>query len=193
MKVSAAVSFCVLFLLGPQVLHAQDLPAPGSREISFWVSSGRGTTGSTANSGVFSLGFRYGWVLTAPHGPGPLRGSFEYAADVSPLYFVAQRKDSIGANINPVILKWDFNSRGRIAPYVEISGGSLYTKHKVPFGTSNVNFSPGAAVGMQYLGRKWNPVFALRYVHISNAGLSDPNPGINTVQFLIGLNHFRRH
>src|SRR5256885_13917124 len=111
MKRWAVLPFFVLFLLVAPLLHAQDLPAPGSREISFWLSGGRGTTGSTANSGVFSLGFRYGWVLTAPHGAGPLRGSFEYAVDASPLYFVAQRKNSIGANINPVILKWNFNAR----------------------------------------------------------------------------------
>ena len=192
MKVSAALSFFVLLLLGTPAVHAQDAPTPGSRETSFWVSGGRGTTGSTASSGVFSLGFRYGWLLTAPHGPGPLRGSFEYAMDTSPLYFVAERTNSFGASINPVILKWNFNARGSLAPYMELSGGSLYTNHKVPFGTSHLNFSPAAAFGVQHLGHSWNPVFALRFVHISNAGLSDHNPGINTVQFLFGFNHFRR-
>ena len=31
----------------------------------------------------------------------------------------------------------------------------------------------------------------VRYEHISNAGLTVPNPGINTVQFQVGMNWFR--
>jgi len=30
-----------------------------------------------------------------------------------------------------------------------------------------------------------------RYEHISNAGLSVPNPGVNTVQFTVGINWFK--
>ena len=33
--------------------------------------------------------------------------------------------------------------------------------------------------------------FTGRYVHISNAGISQRNPGINTIQFSIGYNWFQ--
>src|SRR5207253_2782627 len=44
-------------------------------------------------------------------------------------------------------------------------------------------------VGVNPLGLKWN--LELRYLHISNAGLAVPNPGINTIQVRVGVGAFR--
>jgi hypothetical protein len=53
-----------------------------------------------------------------------------------------------------------------------------------------VNFSPSAALGMHLLGDKHALSVELRYLHISNAGLSSPNPGINTVEVRVGVGKF---
>jgi hypothetical protein len=53
-----------------------------------------------------------------------------------------------------------------------------------------VNFTSGAAFGTHILGNKYNWSLEIRYMHISNAGLADPNPGINTVQVRVGLGKF---
>ena len=169
---------------------AQERPAAGNNELSLFASGGRGANGSTGDTGILSFGLRYGWVLTNAHGPGPLRGRFEYAVDAVPGTLVFQRKNTFGTGIDPVVLKWDFERHGRWAPYMEIDGGLLFTTEQVPPGTSNVNFTPGAAFGVQFFGRHWNPLIAVRYLHISNAGLSAPNPGINTVQVMLGLGRF---
>jgi hypothetical protein len=95
-----------------------------------------------------------------------------------------------GAGFSPLGLKWDFAARERIEPYFELGGGPLFTSHQVPTGTSAVNFTPSAALGMHLLGDKHAFSLELRYLHISNAGLSDPNPGINTVEVRVGVGKF---
>ena len=173
-------------------MAAQEATRKGAHEFALWLSGGRGTTGAFSDTGVLQGALRYGWVLTGSHGPGPLRGNFEYAVDAVPLFLVFQRDNAYGAGIDPVVLKWNFTGARRLTPFAEIDGGILFSSQEVPPGSSRVNFTSGAAFGVQWLGHRWNPLLALRYAHISNAGLSEPNPGVNTVQVTLGLNRFRR-
>ncbi len=166
-------------------------PEAGGHEIEVWAGGGHSVSGGTRNTGVMNLGFRYGWVLTNPHLPGPLKGRFEYAVDAVPAFLVFQPNNTaFGAGINPVNFKWNFATTGRIVPYLELSGGTLFTNQNVPFGTSKINFTSGAALGAHILRDKWNWSVELRYMHISNAGLTVPNPGVNTVQVRVGLGKF---
>jgi hypothetical protein len=125
-----------------------------------------------------------------PHGPGFLNGRFEYAVDAVPAFVVFQRANTaFGAGVNPVGLKWIFATRGHVAPYLELNGGTLFTTHEVPTGTSTINFTSGAAFGLHFLGEHaWS--VDVRYMHISNAGLTVPNPGVNTVQVRLGFGKF---
>jgi hypothetical protein len=169
---------------------AQDRPEEGGRELQVWTGGGHSVSGGTQDTNVWNAGLRYGWILTAPHGPGFLNGRFEYAVDAVPAYLVFQRANTAyGAGVNPVVFKWIFAARGRVTPYLELSGGTLFTTHEVPAGTSSVNFTPGAAFGFHFLGeRAWS--VDVRYLHISNAGVSAPNPGINTIQLRLGFGKF---
>ncbi len=90
-------------------------------------------------------------------------------------------------------LKWNFVRHGRLSPYLELCGGTLFTDHNVPTGTNTVNFTDQAALGVHILGAKHNVSLELRYMHISNAGLATPNPGINTVQVRLGVGRFFGH
>ncbi len=54
------------------------------------------------------------------------------------------------------------------------------------------SFLTHATLGFQFFNNQRRAFTAgVRYEHISNAGLTVPNPGINTVQFQIGLNWFK--
>ncbi len=55
-----------------------------------------------------------------------------------------------------------------------------------------MNFTSGAALGMHVLRKRFNWSVEVRYMHISNAGLSTPNPGINTIQLRLGIGRFKR-
>lgn len=167
-------------------------PAAGERELTGWVAGGHSVSGGTSGVGLFNAGLRYGWVLAGPLGPGFLRGSLEYAVDAIPLYLVFQNGGTYGAGLDPFAVKWNFVNARRVVPFIELAGGVLFTKSEMPRGTSNVNFVSQAAFGVHLTGHRFNPTFAVRYAHISNAGLTVPNPGINTVQFQLGLSSFRK-
>jgi len=93
--------------------------------------------------------------------------------------------------LDPIALKWDFRSHGRIVPYLEMSGGTLFTSRDVPPGILWVNFASGGAAGVYSMGKKHAWSVELRFTHISNAGLTTPNPGVNTLQVRLGFSVFR--
>jgi hypothetical protein len=183
---------CGLLLSGfASPLRAQDGPETDGNEIEFWTSGGHGTNGSTQHTGVWTAGFRYGWVITAPHGPGFLRGRFEYAVDAVPVFVLFQTTNTAyGAAVNPFALIWNFDTHGRVVPYVDLGGGALFTNTQVPPGTSRINFTTVGAVGFHFLAGKMNWTADVRFMHISNASLEKLNPGINTVQLRLGLGWF---
>ncbi|HEY7099380.1 MAG TPA: acyloxyacyl hydrolase [Terriglobales bacterium] len=169
-------------------------PEDGAREFQLWTGGGHSVAGGTSDIGAWNVGIRYGWILTRPHGPGFLKGRFEYAVDGVPMFLVFQPTNTAyGVGVNPLNLKWNFATRETFVPYLELSGGTLFTTHDVPAGVSGVNFTSGAALGTHILRDRYNCSLEVRYMHISNAGLSSPNPGINTVQVRIGFGKFFSH
>jgi len=183
---------CGMFLAGfASPARAQDGPETGANEIEFWTSGGQGTNGIAQHSGVWTAGFRYGWVITDPHGPGLLRGRFEYAVDAVPVFMVFQPTNTAyGAAINPFALIWDFDAHGRVVPYLDLGGGVLFTNTQVPEGTSRINFTTAGGVGLHFLAGKLTWTADVRFMHISNAGLVTLNPGLNTVQLRLGVGWF---
>ncbi len=176
-----------------QSVEPEEGPQTGGHEVQVWAGGGHSVAGGTQNTSVMNLGLRYGWVLTNPFLPGPLKGRFEYAVDAVPAFVVFQPGNTVyGAGVNPLNLKWNFSSFGRVVPYLELSGGVLFTNHDTPAGTSQINFTPGAGFGAHFLRGTWNWSAEVRYLHISNAGLTTPNPGINTVQIRVGLGRFKK-
>jgi len=176
---------------------AQSLPSDslekGTWELGIWTAGGHSVSGGTANTGVWDAGVRVSKVLTGEHGSGLLRGNLEYTADFIPVYLlVFPRQTSYAGGFDPFILKWNFTSGSKLAPYLEFGGGVLISLNDVPPGTNNVNFMPQASFGVQIFTREKRAVsLAAKYVHISNAGLATPNPGINTIQFALGYHWFK--
>jgi len=184
-------AFVFALLISSPAVLAQAGPVEGGHELQVWTGGGHGTNGSQSNDGVWNAGFRYGLILTAPHGPGFLRGRLEYAVDAVPVFLVVQKTNTAyGAGINPFAFKWLLDTRSSIVPYFELGGGTLFTNNKVPEGTSRINFTSSGALGLHFLRSKYNIGTEVRFMHISNAGLATPNPGINTIQFRIGFGRF---
>lgn len=171
--------------------RSQAGPVEGEHEVQIWTGGGHGTNGSQSSDGVWNIGLRYGLILTGPHGPGFLRGRLEYAVEAVPSFVVFQKQNTAyGVGVNPFAFKWAFATRGNIVPYFEIGGGTLFTNTQVPTGTSRINFTSSGAIGLHFLRSKRNFSAELRFMHISNAGLATPNPGINTVQLRLGFGRF---
>jgi hypothetical protein len=182
----------LLLLLYLPRASAQVEPAQGDHELELWTGGGPSVNGGVGGISTWNVGLRYGWILTGLHGPGIVRGQFEYAVDVVPVFWVFERKGTAyGFVLDPLALKWDFRKRRQFVPYFEISGGPLFTSRDVPPGVSRVNFVSGAALGLYFPAGRFHWSAELRYTHISDAGLTNPNPGINTVQVRLGFGVFR--
>jgi len=79
----------------------------------FGLAAGASVPGGTKDTSVWNAGVRYGWILTAPHGPGLLNGRFELAVEAVPAFVVFQPANTTyGAGVNPLGLKWIFATRG---------------------------------------------------------------------------------
>src|SRR5690348_5144697 len=124
----------VVLLLSYSVLsHAQTKPENGGHEIEFWSGGGHSVSGGRSDISVWNAGARFGWILTAPHGPGFLKGRFEYVLDGTPVFMVFQPGGTAyGAGFSPVGLKWLLAMRGSVAPYFELNGGTLFSNHDIP-------------------------------------------------------------
>ena len=95
----------VLFLCVP-LAHAQAGPVEGEHEVQIWTGGGHGTNGRQSSDGVWNVGLRYGLILTAPHGPGFLRGRLEYAVEAVPVFLVFQKQNvAYGVGVNPFAFK----------------------------------------------------------------------------------------
>lgn len=185
----------------------------GAWELGIWVGGGHSIFGGITNTGFLNAGVRIGRVLTGEHGKGWYRGNLQVATDVIPLSLVFQpslrfvpappgspgpgmvvqdRETVYGAGLNPLVTKWNFRGTRKYKPYVELGGGMLITTADVPQFTYKFNFTPHFVVGTHYLTRKNRSIsLDVKYLHVSNAGLTLLNPGINTVQVAIGYHWFR--
>ena len=187
---SATLAVLLLAAAYPRA-YAQSIEQ-GATEVQIWTSGGHSVSGGRGDTGIWNAGLRYGWVLTNPHGPGFLKGRFEYAIDAVPAYLIFQPSGTAyGVGVNPLNLKWNFATRGHIRPYLELSGGTLWSRQKIPAGTASVNFTSSAALGTHLLGPKYVWAIEARYLHISNAGLGDLNPGLNTFEVRLGIGRFK--
>jgi lipid A 3-O-deacylase len=190
MKASLLAFLTILLFCASAIAQG---PEQGATEIQIWTSGGHSVAGGRGNTGIWNAGLRYGWILTKPVGPGFLKGRFEYAIDAVPAYLIFQPLNTAyGAGLNPLTLKWNFATRSHVVPYLELSGGTLFTSHEVPPGTSSVNFTSSAAFGTYFVGERHALAMEVRYLHISNAGLASPNPGVNTVEVRLGIGRFRK-
>src|SRR5271165_2425788 len=192
---------CALFFAGLPLLAQQTAPVPSADPVDALRSPGWnygfyiGGSQSFANTQTPStqtmiVGGRLGRVLTHELGSNALRGSLEMDFDAIPLYefWVGGNAQYAGA-INPLIGKWNFTANKSVSPYVAAEGGVVFSPRQLPApDTSQVNFTSGAEIGLQWFHRpkrSWD--FAVKIYHLSNASLGRYNPGINaTVQFTVG-------
>ncbi len=78
-------------------------------------------------------------------------------------------------------------ARDDLRPYVEGGIGGIFTQWRVDGQGSKINFNPQLGIGTEFsLGSGPPFLAALRLHHISNAGLSDDNRGVNSIVLVLG-------
>jgi lipid A 3-O-deacylase len=174
------------------VAEAQGAWRRGGVEAGAFAGGGPSIAGGVGDRAFLLAGGRWGWQLTGPRGGGASRGHLQYAVEAIPLYFQLQRRASYGLALTPILLRYHFTGGRAVVPFVEGGAGMLLTRDRVPENTSRFNFTPQAGVGVQYApGRGPGFVFGVRYHHTSNAGISNPNPGINALLLHAGVSWWR--
>ncbi|MBA3268992.1 MAG: acyloxyacyl hydrolase [Acidobacteria bacterium] len=122
----------------------------------------------------------WGRILTDPIGPGALRGRFQWAVEVVPLYGQYAPEKTYGVGLTPIVWRWNFERRGRLSTYAELAGGGLWTQDPVPQRTTTANFTAHLAYGVRYFIRPQQAfVASYRFHHISNGNRLESNPGVN--------------
>ncbi len=192
-ELAKILAVCLILTLysvaqAPSGDNVEALRAPGWNR-GFYVG-GSESFANTPSAQSFLIAGRLGRVLTHELGSNALRGSFEMDLDLIPIneFWVGGHAQYAGA-INPFIAKWNFTGGRTVSPYLAAVGGIVFSSHQLPApDTSQVNFTSGAELGLQWFHRpkrSWD--FAVKIYHLSNASLGRYNPGINgAVQFMVG-------
>ena len=172
----------------PATEAVQALRTPGWN-YGFYVG-GSQSFANTPSAQTFLIAGRVGRVLTHELGSNALRGSYEMDFDAIPIneFWIGGKAQYAGA-INPLVARWNFTAGKTVSPYVAAVGGIVFSSHQLPApDTSQVNFTSGAELGIQWFRQSKNSWdFAVKVYHLSNASLGRYNPGINgAVQFMVG-------
>ena len=139
-----------------------------------------GNIGFTMLSGIALCDYDKIW----PHpAPAPLR--FKVEASIGSTW-TKEKEVMTSAGIFTLCFLDKFAGHG-FRPYVEGGIGGIYTEWKVAGQGSHVNFNPQVGIGTEFAMGP-DPAFftALRLHHISNAGLSNDNRGVNAVILVLG-------
>lgn len=181
---------------GTTAIDASTVVEPGATE---WMVTAGPAWGivvfrSSRNHRYMIQTVSWGRILAAPRGPGGLRGRFEWAVEVAPIYRQYEPSDTNGLAITPLVWRWNFEPRGRLAPYGELAGGGLWTRDPVPDKTTTANFTAHAAVGLRvFLRQREAAVVSYRFHHISNGNRIKQNPGVNAHMIQVGWVFARAH
>lgn len=99
-----------------------------------------------------------------------------------------------GVGFAPLGITRRFASRGRVAPFLGVTGGALLFSERVPTTkAARFNFTASAEAGVR-LGPPGEPglTVAYRFHHLSNAGTAGENPGLASHLITVGVHRPRR-
>jgi opacity protein-like surface antigen len=90
-----------------------------------------------------------------------------------------------------LLFRYNFLQIEHIVPFLEAGAGILGTDLDLHGQSDGFNFSVQGGLGFYYfLQPRWAVTAEWRLYHISNAGLRQPNSGINSSLFLLGTSFF---
>jgi Lipid A 3-O-deacylase (PagL) len=121
------------------------------------------------------------------------RGVLEYKLEV-PLGLITTLHDRALAGLSPLSFRYDFTGlKNRLVPYASLSLGMVYLDVPRQVQGTKYNFIINPAVGAQYfITDKWAISAECRFLHLSNAGIKEPNRGQNYIFGLAGISRYFR-
>lgn len=166
----------------------------GTNEFGLWAGGSPASFGNIEDREMLLVGLRYGRVLAAWDWV-----ALEYTLDILPAAVVFEPDDvrrgsstTYGAGIAPLGLKVSFAQQSRIKPFVAASLGFLYFGRDIPVpDSSHFNFTQEFGLGVDFfLAPKRALTLGYKVQHLSNAGIGDRNPGLNSHIIYAGFSFF---
>lgn len=165
---------------------------PGIQSISFETGVGYGfkILGSREHHDLALAGISYGCTLGSVEGEGHwYRGNWEFRGElISGAQFSPTSDWLVGLTPH---LRYDFMTGTRWIPFVDAGAGVSATSIGPPDLSHYFEFNLQAATGLRWFIRDNIAVsIEARYLHMSCAGLSTPNLGLNNVNGMVGVSWF---
>lgn len=154
-------------------------------ELSLLTGVGRGVIASSGRGpGLSETLLRYG-RYSAPLDLGLLSGNAGWLVEGIAVVDAAN-PSTFGGGI-AFVPRYVFKGHP-LRPMVTVGLGALWTNEKIPSGTSDFNFRSHAGLGLKFIWDEgWGLDVEARFVHVSNNNFAQPNPGINSVEVLLGF------
>jgi hypothetical protein len=90
-----------------------------------------------------------------------------------------------------LMYKHNFITGTRCVPFVELGNGVSMNQWGLHECQSDFEFISQVGFGIQYFcNDNWALILEARYHHMSNAGMTSPNPGLNNVMGTLGVTRF---
>jgi lipid A 3-O-deacylase len=149
----------------------------------------------TPVTNVWQTDLRLGMILNDPILDGSfLRGNFEAVLALS--YASIYKGPGSYYGGLTALLRYNFVQPGsNWAPYFQVGAGIVhndaYKDHSQDTIGQSIEFTPQASLGLRYLWKEnWSIDVEGIFFHISNAGLSERNTGLNSFGGFVGVTYF---
>jgi hypothetical protein len=165
---------------------------PGIQSVSFDAGAGYGVKilGSKEHHDLALASLSYGYMLGFMEGEGHwYRGNWEFRGELfSGAQFSPTSDWLVGLTPH---LRYNFMTGTRWIPFVDAGAGVSATSIGSPDLSHYFEFNLQAATGVRWFIRD-NVALTIeaRYLHMSCAGISSPNLGLNNVNGMLGISWF---
>jgi len=164
----------------------------GTHTLGFSTGAGFGVAvfGGRQEHDLALMSLEYGCIIGAVRGENHwYRGNWEIRGE---LFGGAEFKPSTewAVGLSPH-LRYNFATGTRWIPFLDFGAGVTATGIGHPDLSNTFEFNLQACTGVQWFVKNNCAVtFESRWLHLSSAGISSPNQGVNTVMGMVGLSWF---
>ncbi|MCX7824825.1 MAG: acyloxyacyl hydrolase [Verrucomicrobiae bacterium] len=204
--VSPEQSLAVQTLQKQVPIYVSERPGPWEKEVGGPLREGAQEWGLQGGYGMsFKMGGtkhsynhawilpRWGYVWTDLIGDDVLGGILQGNGEViiEGVFGVGTSGMSGWTEGLAVMYKHNFITGTRCVPFVELGNGVSMNQWGIYECNSDFEFISQVGLGVQYFfNDNWNWMLGARYHHMSNAGMTKSNPGLNNVIFTTGVTRF---
>lgn len=174
-------------LFACQVVQARE---PGLKEFGFVSGWGQDSSIEGADDyEILHLALRFGFDASGEFlkVQSPHRLEFVVEPFINPVLSPDSNVE-VGCGL---LLKYAHSINSYFSPYIEAGTGAVYSTQDVVGQSTRWNFLTQFGFGLHYFFREATSLnIGYRFRHASNAGIEEPNSGIDVHSFIMGFSYF---